>query len=229
MKKKLWIIFFLIITVMAAAAASVYIQFAAVTEGEPIPEYSVNNPALLVIDIQEGLSGSSSWGFYKGYAHQSEELIASVNRTIESAVMSGMTVVYICHEDTNPLVKLVTGSHMVKGKAASAIDKRVKIVSDNIFIKHIMDGFSNEALHKFLTANKINTLYMTGLDAEYCVYRTSLAAEKRGYTVNLIEDAVISSTVENKFNMLKKYKSKGINIIKAEDFKSLSHAVINKN
>jgi nicotinamidase-related amidase len=157
------------------------------------------------------------------------ELIASVNRTIESAVASGMTVIYICHEDTNPLIKFVTGSRMVKGKNASAIDKRVKIVSENIFVKHIMDGFSNEALHKFLIAYKINTLYMTGLDAEYCVYRTSLGAKNRGYSVNLIEDAVISSTVNKKLNVLKKYKSNGINIINAENFKSISHAVIIKN
>jgi len=85
-----------------------------------------------------------------------------------------------------------------------------------------MDGFSNDALQKFLMENRINRLYMTGLDAEYCVYRTSRAAKNRGYSVNLIEDAVISSTVEKKLNILKKYKSDGINLITTEDFKSIS-------
>jgi len=216
---KLILIILCIITAsISAVLITLYILFSKVTEGTPIPEFKDIKSALLVIDIQEGLSGSSSTGFYKGYADQSVSLIASVNTTIDKAVSSGIPVVYIYHEDTNPVVKFITGSHMIKGKAAAAIDKRVKIVSKNLFNKDIMDGFSNEALHKFLLANKINTLYMTGLDAEYCVYRTSLGAKKRGYNVNLIEDAVISSTVENKIKVLKKYKMNSVNIITVKDF-----------
>jgi nicotinamidase-related amidase len=219
----------IIVTFICLAAAaiiiiftSVYIRFSTVSQGKPIPQSNVVRSALLVIDIQEGLSGESSTWYHKGYADQSETLTASVNRTIDMAVSAGIPVVYITHEDTDPVVKFITGSHMIKGKAAAAIDKRIKIVSENRFTKNIMDGFSNDDLQKFLMENKINRLYMTGLDAEYCVYRTSRAAKNRGYSVNLIEDAVISSTVEKKLNILKKYKSYGIDLITVEDFKSLS-------
>ncbi len=212
------IILCILTAVFLTVIVKIYILLSKVTEGDPIPEFKDNNSALMVIDVQEGLSGSRSIRIYKGYADQSESLIASVNKTIDKAVSAGIPVIYIYHEDTNPVIKFFTRSHMAKGTPAAAIDKRVKIVSDNLFNKDIMDGFTNEALHKFLTYNRINTLYMTGLDAQFCVYRTSLGAKKRGYDVNLIEDAVISSSVKSKIRALKKYKTSSINLITAKEF-----------
>ncbi len=195
-----------------------YVPFASVTEGEPIKNSQEIKSALVVIDIQEGLSGSESEFFlYKGYVKQSKEFITNVNKVIDTAVSKGISVVYIYHEDTNPVIKLLTGYSMVKGSTNTAIDKRVKVVSDNIFSKNIMDGFSNPKLHSFLMKNNINQLYVTGLDAQFCVYRTSLAALQRGYKVTIVKDGIISSTKPEKEKMIEKYKEKNINLLSVKN------------
>lgn len=211
------------ITAAAAATALTlkYRSFSGVTEGETLSPAEEDRSALIVIDVQEGLCGSCSPWYFRGYAKQSEELIAALNEAVKIAYRSGLTVLYITHEDTDPVVKFITGSRMTPGKAASSVDKRVKIVSDSHFTKNIMDGFSNPDLENSLRKNKINNIYITGLDAAYCVYRTALAARKRGYNVNLISDAVISSTLKKKNKMLKKYSNNGIRILSLNDFKRI--------
>lgn len=196
--------------IVLAVIMFAYIPFFKVTEGEPVPESSVLKPALMVVDVQEGLSGSLSNRLYKGYVNQSEGLVLAVNAMIEAAVAREIPVIYVYHEDTHPVIRFITGSHMARGSAATAIDKRVKIVSENIFSKSIMDGFSNPELYEYLVKNGINSLYLTGLDAAFCVYRTSLAAKNRNVDVTLVTDAVISSTPEKKEKMIKKYTSNGI-------------------
>ncbi len=194
-------------------------SFGKVTQGEPIGPVAEPRAALLVIDIQEGLSGelSTHW-FYKGYVEQSAEFIPQVNRAIVAA--ESMPVVYIYHEETNPLLAFLTGHQFDPGAPAAAIDSRVNVVSDNLFTKTVMDGFSNPVLHEFLQDSNINTLYVTGLDAAFCVDRTTRAALQRGYSVTVISDAVISGTVARRDRMLKKYAKRGMGLISVAEFEN---------
>ena len=208
----------IVVSIIFITLLSAYVPFFKVTDGEKIQEQKKIKPALLVVDVQEGLSGSLSTKGYQGYADQSEALISSLNKVIDQAVLKGVPVIYVYHEDTHPVIQYVTQSHMASGAPGTAIDKRVKIVSKNRFNKNIMDGFSNPKLHQFLRAENINKLYMTGLDAAFCVYRTSRAAKKRNYQVALIKDAVISSSKPKKERMLKKYHNHKIMTLTVKDF-----------
>ncbi len=57
------------------------------------------------------------------------------------------------------------------------------------------DGYSafeatNDDLEEFLKNNGVETLYVGGLATDYCVVNTVLDAQKRGFQVEVIEDAI---------------------------------------
>jgi nicotinamidase-related amidase len=96
------------------------------------------------------------------------------------------------------------GGIALKGSHVSAIDKRIEIVAANIFSKSKGDSFSNPGLEAFMIKNRINGLYLTGLDAEYCVYATAKGGLNRGYKVNIITDTIIIGTKNHRDSIIKK-------------------------
>jgi nicotinamidase-related amidase len=191
-------------------------HFYSISKGKPIPEYKTERSALLVIDIQEGTTGRAS--ISEGLIHQSSSFIQSVNRVIQKANCLQMPIAYVYHENTHWLLNLISRGVLAKGSPGTAIDKRITVITNNIFSKIKMDSFSNPNLDAFLRNHEINHLYITGLDAAYCVDRTSRASLKRGYHVTVIRDAVISETESKRKEMFQKYKGYGIRLI---SFKNL--------
>lgn len=192
----------------------------AVSKGEPIVASDVDTPALLVIDIQEGITGTLASSFTEGFAQQAEPFIQNVNAAIEKAEEQNIPVIYIRQENKDKIINLLTGGKMLKaGTAATMIDARVKIVQGPVFMKQVGDSFSNQQFDIYLRGNKINHLYMTGLSATQCVYKTIRGALQRGYTVTAISDAVIADTVEKKEAVLEQYKQEGVEVMKLEEWK----------
>jgi len=187
-----------------------YSQFIAVSEGETIPDYENPAPALVVIDIQEGTSGELSASV--GLKRQAEPFIKNVNTTIQQADSLKIPIIYIYHHNTHWFVNLVSGGAMAKGAPGTAIDKRVNVITENIFSKDKTDGFTNPELDKFLRKNQVSHLFITGLDAAYCVNGTSHGALNRGYKVSIIQDAVISEKEETKEKMMIKFSEAGMEI-----------------
>ncbi|MBN2012371.1 cysteine hydrolase [candidate division KSB1 bacterium] len=215
------IIRMLLIVVLLVVAIFVYglilvKQAAVISEGALIPNYENPEAALLVIDIQEGTSGRSS--MIEGLIEQSDSLIRTVNHVIDIADSNGMPVIYITQENENWLVNLASGKTMAKGSPGADIDRRVNVVSDNRFSKTKQDAFSNPNLEKFLRDYQVAALFITGLDAAYCVNSTSFAALNRGYKVNIIQDAIIASEAEIKNQKIAEFKKAGMNIISSKEF-----------
>ena len=187
-----------------------YSRFTAVSEGDPIPAYENPASALIVIDIQEGTSGDVSNS--AGLKRQAEPFIQNVNDAIQKADSLQIPIVYIYHQNTHWFVNLVSGGGMAKGAPGTAIDKRVNVITENIFSKDKTDGFTYPELDSFLRKNQVNHLYITGLDAAYCVNGTSFGALNRDYKVSIIQDAVISEKEETKEKMMKKFKDAGMEL-----------------
>ncbi len=194
-----------------------YMQFSSISKGEPIPEYTNEKSALLVIDIQEGTTGSASMS--EGLKQQAIPLIHTVNRIIQKADSLQILIAYVYHENTHWLLNVITNGVMAKAAPGTAIDSRILIVTENSFPKNKMDAFSNSSLDSFFRKHKVSHLYMTGLSAAQCVDRTSRAALKRGYHVTVIRDAVIAETGAQKEEMLKKYKKIGIELVASENLR----------
>ncbi len=191
------------------------------TKGMKISQYAHPHKALLVIDIQEDSTGTTAKDS-SPFKKDSEKYISSVNQIIDKASQENMTIIYIRQEFQGvrgKLISLVTSNGVdIKGQPGTEIDKRVSIVSNNIFPKAISDAFSNPDFEAYLINQQVDELFIVGIDAQYCVYFTTKGALNRGYKVNLVTDGV-SMANKNKWDeVMKKYEKDGARLITSSQF-----------
>ena len=186
-----------------------------ISEGRPIIQKETKHPAVLVIDIQEGITGKSSTSDV--FVTQSEELIRVVNRIIDSSARNDIPVIYIKNEISNPLINILNSS-LAKGSPGAELDSRLRIVSDYVLNKDKSDAFSNSLLDSILIDNDITTLVFTGLDLARCVNSTIMAAANRNYDICLISDALISDPDSLKQGMLETFRQRGFEIMSSEEY-----------
>lgn len=191
------------------------------TKGAQIPQYANPHKALLVLDIQEDSTGITARDS-SPFKNDSEKLITSVNRIIDEAARKNIAVLYVRQEFDGlrgKLISRITSDGIdIKGQPGTEIDRRVSIVSNHIFPKHISDAFSNPELEAYLTEHQVNEVYLTGIDAQYCVYFTAKGALNRGYKVNLITDATSMANKEKWDEQMKKYEQDGVHLITSRQF-----------
>lgn len=187
------------------------------THGEKIANYKNPNSALLVIDIQEDLTGKRAKSPYP-YSN-SEVFIDNVNSIIDIALEKSFQVIYIKQEFKNSFEDiLLSKGILINGHAGTQFDSRLKLKSQNIFSKRQSDAFSNLELEKFLEKNQINHLYIIGLDANMCVYKTAKGGLNRNYKVTAIENGIITLDMNKMNSILEKYKKNKISVINSIDF-----------
>jgi nicotinamidase-related amidase len=184
-----------------------------ISEGKPIPDYGVQRPALLVVDIQEATTGELS--IYPSFRENSEILLQNINQVIDTFQTRNLPVVYVRSEITNPLINLINSAY-AKGSPGAKFDKRLKIVSELEVVKKVKDSFRDTPLDSMLVAGKISELYIVGLDAAECVNATAEAAQNRGYRVTIVEEAVISKSKAETDSMLKVFKGRGARLIELD-------------
>jgi nicotinamidase/pyrazinamidase len=195
------IVLVLTVSVVALTVRHIYTP----TRGKHIGKYANPGKALLVIDVQEDYTGSGKQPvLFRGV----EGRIANINKLIDSSSKSAMEVVYIRQIFPDNLITRRLVGRTIEGQPGTELDSRIKIINRNDFTKKISDAFSNPRLEEFLIRNQIDELYLTGLDAAYCVYYTALGARNRGYKVTVVNDAVM--TRKDMSEVLNRYKKDGI-------------------
>jgi nicotinamidase-related amidase len=210
----------------AAFVASVYIMLTQATQGARIVEYKNPQKALLVIDIQEDTTGTMALPLspYKDKA----EYIARLNKVIEDASRKNILIVYVKQEFDGlwgkTLSRAVLCGSDIKGQPGTKVDKRIAMLSNYKFSKPQGDSFTNPKLNEFLTGQRVNELYIAGLDPEFCIYATARGALNRGYKVNVIAEAILSwrDTIciwskNNNEGIFKKYRQDGIKVISGKE------------
>lgn len=181
-----------------------------VSKGQPIQNFDKRNCALLVVDIQEVITGDLS--IYPGLQEKSEILIQEINQAVDSFEIHNYPVIYIRSEINNPFVNLINSSY-AKGSPGVKYDKRLRIVSDIEVVKTGKDSFRKTNLDDILSKNKVNELFFVGLDAAECVNATVEASQNRNYKVNIIKEAVISKSRSKTDSMMVYFREKGVRII----------------
>jgi nicotinamidase/pyrazinamidase len=181
-----------------------------VTKGEAIENYGEIKSSLLVIDVQEATTGQSS-GF-PFFQKNSDELINNINRLSGIFRDQNMLVVHIRSEISNPLINLLNSS-FAKGTPGAQFDKRINTEYGLEVIKRAKDSFKNTSLDSILTSNRINELYIAGLDAAECVNATVEAAQNRKYKVCIIKETILSKSDEMKDSMILSFKNRGVRIL----------------
>ncbi|MEZ7891619.1 MAG: isochorismatase family cysteine hydrolase [Candidatus Wallbacteria bacterium] len=212
--KKIMIALAVVILIFIIAAYIIIMPFMAPTKGAKIAKYVNPQKALLVIDVQEDYTGATAKPPlpYKN----SEKVISKINEIISTAESKKYEIIYIRQEFSGAgkiISNVFANGTAIKGAPGTEIDKRVKIVSKNIFPKSVGDAFSNPEFEKYLISNSVDELFLTGLDAEHCVHLTAKGALNRGYKVNVLTDALLLRNEGKWEGLLKLYQEEGLKLI----------------
>lgn len=157
--------------------------------------------ALLLIDLQ-----SIFWdhGPYSDAEKQSAK--AAVLREVETAKAQGHHVVALRQEwsipSTKAVARLAMKGQAIEGTAGTELATPFAGLADHVLVKRVQDAFETGELDALLAKLEVGKLRLAGLDLNYCVKKTALAARNRGYEVSVVNDATLSSAARAKTEQL---------------------------
>ena len=166
--------------------------------------------ALVVIDLQNDFTLET--GKVHACVSQVNKLFPVVNQLSEKFIETEQ-VVYLKTEWLNPLVKLLTGNSVRKGTKGADFDSRLKIVSNNVFIKGNTNAFSSDDFKQFLQDKSIEHLYLVGLATDHCIKVSAVRAIALGYRVTVVRDGVAAYRCEDFLKSLDTLASKDIAVV----------------
>lgn len=130
---------------------------------------------LLIIDMQEDYTGENR--NRKRFPYDIEPLIDNVNNRIDS--YSREHIVYIKNQ-----------FFWESPKREKSLSKGMNVVSNQIFTKRNNNSFKNIEFANFLREKNVTELEIIGIDGNYCVKATAIAASKAGYEVVLNKNCI---------------------------------------
>ncbi|WP_299424504.1 isochorismatase family cysteine hydrolase [uncultured Shimia sp.] len=149
------------------------------------------NAALMLVDLQ-----SVFWN--EGpYSEADKQAVATVILgEVQAAKAKGTPVIALRQEWSLPATKVIARLTM-KGQAVagtSGTEMAAPFVgyADHELVKRVQDGFETGALDELLAELNVGALRIVGLDYNYCVAKTALAAVRRGYDVTVVEPGVLA-------------------------------------
>lgn len=130
---------------------------------------------LLIIDMQEDYIGEKR--NKKKFPYDVKTLIDNVNHKINS--YSKEYIIYIKNQ-----------FFWESKKREKLLSKEMNVVSNQIFTKRNINTFKNIKFANFLKEKNVTELEIIGIDGNYCVKATAIAALKIGYEVFLNENCI---------------------------------------
>jgi nicotinamidase/pyrazinamidase len=218
MKKVVIVVASVVLLILLVLVANYFIfgwRTTLISTGTPIVRKDPVKQALLVIDIQEGLTGKSSMTDF--FIERAEGLIRTVNRITDSSASHGIPVIYIKNEITDPLINILNNS-MAEGSPGAGLDSRLRVVSQDVLGKQKGDAFSNPLLDTLLVRQGINTLVFVGLDLSQCVASTIKAGVNRNYRIRVISDAVLNNPDSLKAGVLERMRQDGCDVMTSDEY-----------
>jgi nicotinamidase/pyrazinamidase len=168
------------------------------TTGERIPIYDRPQVALVVVDVQKEFLEPG--GRLPVAQSQVAPMLAAANSLVENARSLGVELVYVRSESP----------------AGGELDSRLLQPSGPVFRKDRADAFSNPQLDQFLRSHAVDHLVLAGVFADASVYYTAEAAMNRGYKVQVVRDAVASTSDARRDHALDALLREGVELIGSE-------------
>lgn len=154
----------------------------------------LENPALVLIDIQKAFNDVSYWGGDRNNVNAEQK----AGELLEIWRTKKLPIFHIQHCSSNP------NSILNEINAGNEFQDVVKpIEGENIIKKHVNSAFIGTNLKELLDDAKIKNLVIVGLTTDHCVSTTTRMAGNFGYETYLVSDATAT------------FNKKGIN---GEDF-----------
>jgi nicotinamidase-related amidase len=177
-------------------------QIGAISSGDPIEARS--GTALLMIDLQTVFWEAGTFD-ETAKADAKAQILAAV----DEAKLAGTPVIAIRQvwsiPSTKAVAKLLMKGQAIEGQLGTEIAAPFDNLADHIVVKRVQDGFETKELDKILAQLDVGNLRIVGLDTNYCVAKTALAARQRGYGVEIVRQGVLSAdqkSAEKTLNML---------------------------
>jgi len=206
------------LAIMGMVLALLWIRrFFAATRGVKISRYERPRQTLLIVDIQDDFTGESSR--LSPPFTNTDAFLGTVNQVIKAAVARGMLVCYIGHElPDNFFYRLINRGLAIAGQSGTKQDARLVMASEHYFSKSQADAFANAQLELYLVENQVNEVFIVGLDAVACVYKTALGALNRAYRTTIITDAVATNSKKTREDLITLYRKSGIAVLENIEF-----------
>ncbi|ABS60345.1 isochorismatase family protein [Fervidobacterium nodosum] len=145
-------------------------------------KFSLSNPALLVIDVQNYFFDKTSPAYLRG----SERVLENI-KEITNSVMGKIPIIGTLHiGGSNPLKKW--WGNIVEVEWTKLMVEDYKF--NHIIKKDTYDAFYKTSLEEILNFLKVDQLIITGVMTHLCCETTARSAFVRGYEVIMVEDCL---------------------------------------
>lgn len=141
--------------------------------------------ALLVIDVQEGLVGLGDF----------TQEVAAIERLIQDFRTNHQPIIFIKHLDDIEESTLYEGGKGIE--IYQPLQKYVEIIIE----KRTPSAFFKTELAELLDQLKVDHLFITGFNTEFCCQFTAISAFDRGYKVTFIEGATATANNDQTYEM----------------------------
>ena len=185
-------------------------KIGAVSSGTPIKNRS--RTALLMIDLQ-----TVFWE--KGPYNDDAKSVAmkTILAEVSRAKSNGVTVIAVRQEWSIPSTKAVA-KLLMKGQAiartpGTEIATQFEGLAEHVVVKRVQDSFETGELDKLLEELNVGKLRIVGLDTNFCLAKTGLAARQRGYEVVILKQGILTMDHHTAEKTLNKLAKKGIKLL----------------
>ncbi|MEZ5750871.1 MAG: isochorismatase family cysteine hydrolase [Paracoccaceae bacterium] len=165
-------------------------RIGSVSGGETIPDR--NGSALLLIDLQ-----SVFWERGPYPAAAKEVAATTILGEVEAARAQGHPVIAVRQEwsipSTKVLAKLTMKGQAIEGSEGTELAAQFSSCPEHVLVKRVQDAFETGELDALLARLNVGKLRLAGLDFNYCVKKTALAARNRGYDVTVVKDGTLAA------------------------------------
>lgn len=214
--KKIAILCAIVIIVLFLYSLKEYVSFSKTYSGNTINTINQQKTILLIIDVQNDLT--KPHGKVPVDLKQANQIIENINMLVDKLKDSDTDIVYLKHEYKSLFFKLLLKNALAENSHGSEFDKRLHIANNNVFIKNVMDPFSNKEFQHFLNTKKVGHLIITGIDASYCIDKTVTSALQKKYKITIISDGIAGKTDLVRIAKVKDFYKKGTKILTAKEF-----------
>lgn len=143
----------------------------------PSPANTPETPALLIIDMQQGIQGVST-------PRNNPDAEACIAQLLEYWRSAGLPLVHIRH------ISRQADSVFAPGQRGALFQPALAPrATEQVFEKNVTDAFTHSGLERWLHARNIRRLVIVGVASENSVEATARSASNLGFITQVVADA----------------------------------------
>ncbi len=170
------------------------------------------NKALLLIDMQIAFWEAGTFS-----DNEKTEAKNCIMKTVQSAKHDGIPIIAVRHEWSIPSTKAVArvfGKGLaIAGTRGTELISPFHEMADYLIVKRVQDGFETGELDVLLEQLDVGKLRIVGLDTNFCIAKTALAARQRGYEVEIEEKETLTANKSAAERTLGHLHEKGVALL----------------